>query len=77
MRILNLTDNGPDCLSWRWTFQIDFGGGLRRSYATNRKGDGLFDCDDEYKQLKGTGQFTLAGKTLMQAETYILECWRR
>jgi hypothetical protein len=75
MEVRNLQDNGPDAVAWRWTWEIKFEDGSVRSYATNNRGEGLFDCDDNYKQLKGCGQFSLSGKTLGQARSYILRAW--
>ena len=77
MKVTNLSDNGEDCLAWRWTWDIEFDGGLVKSYATNASGNGLFDCDDEYKQLKGKGQFSLQGKTIAQARAYIRESFKQ
>lgn len=77
MKIRNLQDNGPNCVAWRWTFEIDFEDGVTpvKNYATNAHGEGLFDCDNDYQQLKGTGQFSLQGMTLHQARGYILSTW--
>lgn len=77
IEVFNLSDNGEDCVAWRWTWNIRFPDGTVKSYATNAAGNGLFDCDNDYDQLRGKGQFSLAGKSVYQARAYIRQIWHQ